>query len=143
MACAGVIVFREESKMLECVLVRQGGTRIGFPKGTLEKKKGKRESVSEGGIRELKEESGIDAKDVKFKMQEDGGYVTVSEYNQKGNRGVIYLIGRFIGPADFKLTFDAEIDPDIDEVFWFPVEDALKILTPKRRDVLKEAVSKL
>lgn len=136
MACAGVIVFRRERK--ECVIVRQNVTSYGFPKGSRERG----ETVYQGAIRELKEESGLIRDDIKL-ITSEGKYVTVSEYNRKGNIGVIYLIGEFIGSDTHKLSFDATIDPDINEVSWYTIENALKVLNPKRKDILQQALTKL
>lgn len=129
--CAGVVVFYQD----QLILVTTPHGHKGFPKG----KRHQGETTIQTALRELKEETGIDEKEMALLPD-----VHIDETKNGRTISVRYLIGLYIGiyPRSFK--FDAK---ELKIVEWCKIDDALRLtdfeLHERRKNVIREAVKKL
>lgn len=99
------------------VVVKTANGNYSFPKG----KRKKRETDMDAALRETREETSIQAKDLKFYTDEKGRRVFVDEV--KNNPSVRYFVAEL--KRDVDLKFD---DPDeLDEVMYMKIDDVLSI----------------
>lgn len=132
--CAGVIVFNLNNKH-KCSIVQKNNDRIktnsGFPKG-------KREGVENAfdcAKRELFEESGLSFNQLQFI---DDFYIT--ELSAKNNISVIYLVAKYIDKKNHKFTFDTD---ELKLSDFLLIDDAMKMLSNKRKSILQTAYNKI
>jgi len=123
--CGGVIVFNEN---LEFVAVVSERGNYGFPKG----KREVGETMFETSFRELREETGLQPKDITL-------YSThFDEINSKGDTCVRYLLAKYNSKSDFEFTFDKE---ELKWVGWVHWKKLFPLLILKNRpDILKKVV---
>lgn len=130
---AGGIVFKRENNSL-FILVSQHSQHHGwvFPKGLIgDREDNKHQGKEETAVREVKEETGIDAEIIEAIKPVVYWYVFDGE---KRKKTVYYYIMKYIG-GDFE-----ERDDEMEAVEWFPsdaVEDKLTYKSDK--EVWKEA----
>ena len=119
----GIVVFDDNNKVL---LIKHNGGHISFPKGHVEEG----ESDKETAFREVKEETGIEAK-----ILSDKTYMNTYSPKEGYIKDVYYFVGKKIG---------GELNPQLEEVSicdFFDYENALKTLTYDiDRNILKEAI---
>jgi len=127
---AGGIVFREENGKLEILLIRVKN-RWSFPKGNIEKG----EPKDKAALREVKEETGVDAEIIKYLGEVDYWYSTGLT---KIHKFVYYYLMKYAG---------GDIVPqkeEIDEAKFVPVEEVEKILTyPTDKEMFEKALKEL
>jgi len=131
---AGGIVYRKEGNKT-LVLVSQHSAHHGwvFPKGLIgDKKKG--EKKEETAIREVKEETGIDAKILKPFPPVTYWYVFEKE---KIKKTVYYYLMQFEGGNIEERDFEME------KVEWLPIEEVEKRLTYKSDKEVWEQAKKI
>jgi 8-oxo-dGTP pyrophosphatase MutT (NUDIX family) len=137
--CGGFVLLLKHKDILYTVLVKTPGGRYGFPKGKFDKKKDKKHIDT--AWRELKEETGIDEKQIE--MLPD---VSIDELNDRGNVSVRYYVGRFvdeekIDPTQFKFNFD---QAELSSAEFVALSKALKlkdfVFYDRRKEVLKTAL---
>jgi len=118
LSAGGVVCRRSPAGQLEVALIAtQGGERWGLPKGLVEKG----ESLEETALREVREETGLEAESVKrlepieywFWWDEDGQKV---RYHKK----VYYFLMAYRG-GDV-----AQHDFEVEDVRWFPLDEAVE-----------------
>lgn len=126
--CAGVIVF--DQSIENVILVKTENNNYGFPKG----KRIKGETTEQTALRELQEETGL-VKD-QIKLFDN---ITIDELSVKGNPCIRYLLAT-CDDINHKFQFD---DKELDEVQWYKIDDAMKLLYDKRIIVLEEAIKKI
>lgn len=118
----GIIVF-DQGKVL---LIKHNGGHISFPKGHVEEG----ETEKETAFREVKEETGIEAK-----ILSDKTFKNTYSPNEGYIKDVFYFIGEKIG---------GELNPQLEEVSicdFFEIDDALNTLTYSiDKKILKEAI---
>lgn len=122
--CAGIIVFNNDKTVLVCT--PKG--HYGFPKG----KRNKGEDILATAWRELQEETGLTADNVKLI---DG--ITIDEKSDKGKLAVTYYVG-ILTKAIKEFKFD---NTELSKVEWVQVNKAYKLdkLRDRRKDILKAA----
>lgn len=108
--CCGVVTF-DDNKVL---IIKHKYGHISFPKGHIENN----ETEQETAIREVKEETGIDAKIISNKRY-------CLSYNSNGNsiEEVTYFIGKKIG---------GELNPQVDEInscYFVDKDKAIDLIT--------------
>lgn len=122
---AGGVVFRPAGRTVEVALISTRGGKVwGLPKGLAEKG----ENLARTAHREVKEETGIDGKILKnlghieyffsFKQDTGGGENGV----ERVFKIVYFFLMEFIG-GDI-----SDHDTEVDEVRWFPIDEAVRIL---------------
>lgn len=127
---AGGIVFKKENEKLEILLIRVKN-RWSFPKGNIEKG----EPKDKAALREVKEETGVDAEIIKYLGEVDYWYNTGLT---KIHKFVYYYLMKYAG---------GEIVPqkeEIDEAKFIPVEEVEKVLTyPTDKEMFEKALKEL
>ncbi len=129
---AGGVVHRMAGDLAEVLLVHRRAPRLwALPKGTPDAG----ESILETALREVREETGIEAE-----AEEPLGAITYF-FVRDGTRyhkTVHFFLMRPVGG-------DPELhDHEFDEVRWFQLEEALQIMThPTERDVVERAALRL
>jgi len=128
---AGGVVFRKnEDGKLEILLIRVKN-RWSFPKGNIERG----EQKDKAALREVKEETGVDAEIVDYLGEVDYWY-NMELY--RIHKFVYYYLMRYKGG---KITPQKE---EIDEAKFFPVEDVESILTyPTDKKIFERATEAL
>lgn len=128
-SCAGIIVF--DNSYTNVVIVRAHQTNYGFGKGGLNKN----EKHIVGAFRENREETGLLPKDIEIIPN-----THIDELSKLGIPSVRYYIGRLVNDiASYELK--QEDCNEIDEVKWFSINDALKVLWDKRKNLLQSALN--
>ena len=128
---AGGIVFRNENGRREVLLCGRSGDGVwALPKGTPEEG----ESPEQTALREVREETGVE-------VEQQGVVGDVRYWFSRPQEGVRYFktvrhyLFRPVG-GDPSLH-----DHEFDDVRWFPVEDALKLLTYRNEArILRQAL---
>lgn len=126
--CAGVVVLRRREAAVECLLVQTPAGQWGFPKG----KRNRNESVVDNALRELFEETGL--MKLQIALREDAAF---DERSDRGNLAVRYLAATLTDPEPLLIPAEGELQA----VRWWPVEEALGLLKPARREVLREVLA--
>jgi len=118
-------------KSASLLLLARKGNEWQLPKGLVEKG----ERVEETAVREVKEETGFDARIIKplgkinYWYYRDGKRIYKSVY---------FFLMKAVG-GDFK-----ERDDEMDEVKWFDIDEALKIIAYRNeKDVIERAKKEL
>lgn len=118
----GIVVF-DNNKVL---LIKHNGGHISFPKGHVESN----ETEKETAIREVKEETGIEAE-----ILSDKTFTNTYSPKEGYMKDVYYFIGKKIG---------GELKPQLEEVSicdFFDIDDALNTLTYEiDKNILKNAI---
>ena len=114
MVCAGVIVLFRNGETIETILVQTPAGYHSYPKGKLEKK----ESFEDAAVRELREETGIDANELTFVPD-----YHIDEASDRGNFSIRYYVAW--APRRYEnFTFDAE---ELSNVSWVNINDIANI----------------
>ena len=131
---SGGVVFRPAGAGYEAALIRVGradGDAWALPKGWVEKG----EDLEQTAVREVREETGLDAK-VLRKL----GEVTYEFYSKADRSRISKTVHLFL--MEYVGGTTSEHDDEVEEVRWFPLEDALRMLTYKNeREMLEKAMS--
>lgn len=119
----GIVVFDDDKKIL---LIKHNGGHISFPKGHVEEG----ESEKETALREVKEETGIEAE-----ILSNETFTNTYSPKEGYMKDVYYFVGKKTG---------GELNPQLVEVSmcdFFEYEEALKTLTYDiDRNILKDAI---
>lgn len=135
--CAGCIVFRKVRDELQVCLISTHSGIYGFPKGKMDSG----ETHLECARREVREETGITSD--QLEPLEENKYVDEavrSSVDNTGKPSIRLFVTRLI-PESVKLAPE-----DVDEIAtceFVSIEDAMKVLMPKRQIVLKQAMALL
>lgn len=138
----GVVIKREEGKLMVVICKRKNLDVWNLPKGTPQQSEGKIETA----LREVREETGLEVENYDYCWKEKYHFIRaaaefekylgrkVSSPYVKINKTVYFYLMKPIGGAI------SEHDDEHDEVIWVDVETAVKMLTFKlEKDVLKKA----
>lgn len=127
---SGGVVYRGAGKEVEIVLIYLKSRNVwSLPKGAIERG----ESQGETALREVEEETGLRAKIV----QRIGGIsytFFIKDRDSRCFKNVDYYLMEFIeGSTD-------DHDSEVDEVGWFPIDEALeKVIYKGDREIIKKA----
>ena len=131
LSAGGVVCRRNPAGQLEVVLIAtQGGERWGLPKGLVEKG----ESLEETALREVREETGLEAETIErlepieywYWWDEDGQKV---RYHKK-----VYFFLMAYRSGDV-----ARHDFEVEDVRWFPIDQAIERASYRtEREVLRQ-----
>lgn len=133
---AGIIIYRKTGEGLKFLLLYQGGRYWSFPKGKLDG-----ESNFRAALREVREETGISPRELKFsdwfRVKDNFIYTRNGE---KIHKTVTYYLAE-TQKTDVRIkTFENENRESHQGYGWFAYEDALRILIhPNLRRNLKRA----
>jgi len=131
---SGGVVFRPAGAGYEVALIRVAradGDAWAIPKGWVEKG----EDLEQTAVREVREETGLDAK-VLRKL----GEITYEFYSKADRSRIVKTVHLFL--MEWLDGDTADHDDEVEEVRWFPLEDALLTLTYKNeREMLEKAMS--
>ena len=131
---SGGVVFRPAGAGYEVALIRVAradGDAWALPKGWVEKG----EDLEQTAVREVREETGLDAK-VLRKL----GEITYEFYSKTDRGRIVKTVHLFL--MEWLGGDTADHDDEVEEVRWFPLEDALRMLTYKNeREMLEKAMS--
>jgi 8-oxo-dGTP diphosphatase len=133
---SGGVVFRPAGAGHEVAFIRVAradGDAWALPKGWVEKG----EDLEQTAVREVREETGLDAK-VLRKL----GEVTYEFYSRADRSRISKTVHLFL--MEYVGGTTADHDDEVEEVRWFPLEDALRTLTYKNeREMVEKARSLL
>ncbi len=131
---SGGVVFRPAGAGHEVALIRVAradGDAWALPKGWVEKG----EDLEQTAVREVREETGLDAK-VLRKL----GEITYEFYSKADRSRIVKTVHVFL--MEWLGGDTADHDDEVEEVRWFPLEDALRMLTYKNeREMSEKAMS--
>ena len=130
---SGGVVFRPTGAGYEVALIRvprADGDAWALPKGWVEKG----EDLEQTAVREVREETGLDAK-VLRKL----GEVTYEFYSKGDRSRIVKTVHLFL--MEYLDGSTSDHDDEVEEVRWFPLEDALRTLTyENEREMLEKAI---
>ena len=131
---SGGVVFRRGGAGYEVALIRVAradGDAWALPKGWVEKG----EDLEQTAVREVREETGLDAK-VLRKL----GEVTYEFYSKTDRSRISKTVHLFL--MEYVGGTTSAHDDEVEEVRWFPLDDALRTLTYKNeREMVEKARS--
>ena len=131
---SGGVVFRPAGAGHEVALIRVAradGDAWALPKGWVEKG----EDLEQTAVREVREETGLDAK-VLRKL----GEVTYEFYSKADRSRISKTVHLFL--MEYVGGTTSAHDDEVEEVRWFPLEDALRTMTYKNEhEMLEKAMS--
>ena len=131
---SGGVVFRRAGAGYEVALIRVAradGDAWALPKGWVEKG----EDLEQTAVREVREETGLDAK-VLRKL----GEVTYEFYSKTDRSRISKTVHLFL--MEYVGGTTSAHDDEVEEVRWFPLDDALRTLTYKNeREMVEKARS--
>lgn len=130
---SGGIVVRSAGETHEVALIRvarSGGDEAwALPKGWVEKG----EDLEQAAVREVREETGIDAKILR-KL----GEISYEFYSKTDHGAVSKTVHVFL--LEFLRGSTEDHDDEVEEARWFPIKDAVRTLTYKNeRDMMEKA----
>lgn len=127
---SGGVIYRKEGERVFIALIRRGNGRIWcLPKGIVEES----EDLEKTATREVKEETGLDGRIVD-KIGEINYWFYDRQSKSKINKTVhFYLLEYLSGSVE-------DHDFEVEEVRWFPIEEAVKIMNyNSERDIVLKA----
>jgi 8-oxo-dGTP pyrophosphatase MutT (NUDIX family) len=133
---AGVIIYRRTKEGPKFLLLYHGGRYWNFPKGKIEKTEKGKETAFKAAIREVQEETGITARDLKFGdwFKAYDRFTFRSRDKKKVFKTVTYYLAE-TSKAEIKISPNTHYGYG-----WFLYKDAQNILIHKNlRDNLKRA----
>lgn len=135
LSAGGVVCRRGPAGQLEVVLIAtQGGQRWGLPKGLVEQG----ESLEETALREVREETGVEAEVVE-RLQPIEYWYWWDEGGEKVryHKKVYYFLMVYRG-GDL-----ARHDFEVDDARWFPLDDAVERASYRtEREVLQQVIDR-
>jgi 8-oxo-dGTP pyrophosphatase MutT (NUDIX family) len=133
---AGVIIYRRTKEGPKFLLLYHGGRYWNFPKGKIEKTEKGEETAFKAALREVHEETGIAARELKFGdwFKAYDRFIFQSRDKKKVFKTVIYYLAE-TSKEEIKITPDKHYGYG-----WFLYKDALRMLIHKNlRANLKRA----
>lgn len=118
---AGGVVYRKTGEKIEVPLISVvGGKRWGLPKGLQED----HETLARTAHREVKEETGLDARIIEMLDRIEYFYTLKDEHETKRVFKMVYFFLMEYTSGD-----TSEHDDEVDECRWFPIDEAISLLT--------------
>lgn len=119
---AGVIIYRRTNEGPKFLLLYHGGRYWNFPKGKIDESSSGRETTFKAAIREVKEETGLSARDLRF----DSRFKTYDKYvfTQKGKK-IFKTVVYYLAETDKR---DIKISNEHAGFGWFLQKEASRML---------------
>lgn len=127
---SGGVIYRDTNNTIEVALVATRGSSIwSLPKGLINKG----ESPEETALREVREETGLNGRLINL-IDKGSYWYFIKEENVKCKKTVYYYLMEFMSGSV------KEHDSEVDEVSWFPINDAIKKASYKGdKEILQKA----
>lgn len=127
---SGGVTFRKSDKGIEVALIRIRAGRWALPKGLINKG----EVPEETALREVREETGLEGRLIDKLGDIEYWYFSKEDQTKYHKFVHFYLIEYERGSID-------DHDWEVEEVKWFPVEDAIKTLSYKsEKEIMEKAI---
>ncbi len=127
---SGGVIFRENNRVIEVALISvKNGSIWTLPKGVVERD----EDIIKTALREVKEETGLEG-EIVAELGSISYWYYMKDENTKYHKTVYYYL------MEYRSGSTEEHDREVEEVKWYPIEEALKRVKYKGdRVVLKRA----
>jgi len=129
--CAGCIVFHKINNITHVCLVGTHSGAYSFPKG----KRNKEENLMICALRELEEETGINSNQIR--KLDPTKYINEASSRNENNISIRLFITEII---DDNIILAPEDLEEIAICQFYPIENAMTLLNPKRKEVLSKAL---
>jgi len=131
---AGGVIFRKTGSLIEVALIATKNKTIWtLPKGIIDKN----ESAEMAAVREIREETGLTG-EIIDRLGEKSYWFYLKDENSKCKKTVTYFLIRYISGDTTDFSWE------VDEAKWFPIDEAIKILSYNSdREIVSRAKEKL
>ena len=127
---AGIIIFN--SDLTKTIIVKTPSGNIGFPKGGKENK----ERLHQTAYREVKEETSLKT----FQYEHDNTLIGEKKGNpNKGPFTIYYFIAKIKNKETENIQLKCSIPNELSFVNWVPIQEALNMLSNRRKEILLKA----
>jgi len=130
---AGGVVFRENEGIEVALIATKGGAVWGLPKGLVDRER--KESLEEAALREVREETGLHGRVLERIDKVEYWYRWKENDEPVRYHKIVYFFLIEHQGGDIR-----DHDFEVDEVRWFPLEQAMQIASyESEREILRKA----
>lgn len=126
---SGGVIFRKGEGGIEVALIKVKGERWALPKGLVDKG----EDLADTAIREVREETGLEGRLIDKLGDIEYWYFSKEDQTKYHKSVHFYLI-------EYKGGSIEDHDWEVEEVRWFPIDEAIKVLSYKsEKEIMEKA----